>query len=132
MRREYRTLDKNLELRDNADGAETSSASEAAIKFAVRKIGMYKAVVILSAVDVADTDETYVFNIEVSDASGGTYTSIASLSFAAGAAQTGSYDIPLSGQLAEQLDADAEYIRVTATLGGTTPSVTYGCYLTKA
>jgi hypothetical protein len=44
----------------------------------------------------------------------------------------GVYEIPLSGAAVEQRDADAAAIRVTATLAGSAPSVTYGAYLAPA
>lgn len=124
-------FDSLLELRDIADGAETSTAAETGVAFECRKIGAYKCKLYVSAAKVSAADETYVFNVEVSDAVGGTYTAIAELNFAAAALAAGEFEIPLSGVLADQMDADADFVRIKCTLGGTSPSVTYGAYLTK-
>ena len=111
--------------------AETSTASETGVAFDVRKIEDYKAVVQYSGMDYTTTDESYVFSIEVSDLVGGTYTAIATMPDIGGTQGTGRLDIPLNGKIAELLDADSAFIRVTATLGGTSPSIDYDCFLTK-
>ena len=109
----------------------TASASETGIAFDVRKIADYKAVIQYSGMDFTTGDESYVFSIEVSDLVGGTYTAIATMPDIGSATAAGRLDIPLSGKIAELLDADSAFIRVTATLGGTTPSIDYDCFLTK-
>jgi len=105
----------------------TSSASETGVAFAARKIVDYKAVVEYNGVV---STGTYVFSIEVSDLVGGTYTEIAGVTIDPAGA-SGSLQIPLSGKIAELLDADSDFIRVTATLGATSPSIDYDCFLTK-
>ena len=123
-------LDTLLELRDITDGAETSTAAETGISFPCRKLGAYKAVFNISAIDYTTEDETYVLSIGVSDVVGGTYTTIASIPSATVIANlTGRLEIPLSGNLAQEFDADSDWIQVKATLGGTSPSITYGCHL---
>jgi hypothetical protein len=123
-RRSQRIIDGALELK--ASGTVTSTTSETGIEFACRKVEEFKAIVAVSAFDFTTTDETYVVKVEVSDVVGGTYTQIGeSLTIVA----TGVYEIALSGTIAEQVDADAEFVRITATLGGTTPSLTYQAYL---
>lgn len=109
----------------------TATTSETGIAFPVRHIGAYKAVIQYSGMDFTTTDETYVFSIQVSDLVGGTYTSIATMPNIGSATSSGRLDIPLNGKIAEELDADSAFIRVTATLGGTTPSIDYDCFLTK-
>lgn len=121
--------DADLVLRA-AGSAETATASETGIAFDVRKIADYKAVIQYSGMDFTTTDETYVFSIEVSDLVGGTYTAIATMPDIGSATAAGRLDIPLSGKIAELLDADSAFIRVTATLGGTSPSIDYDCFLT--
>ena len=106
---------------------ETSTASETGVAFDVRKIEDYKAVIEYNG--VVETG-TYVFSIEVSDLVGGTYTELAGVTIDPAVA-SGSLQIPLSGKLAELLDDDSAFIRVTATLGATSPSVDYDCFLTK-
>jgi hypothetical protein len=123
--------DADLVLRASGS-AETSTASETAIAFPVRKIGDYKAVIVYSGLDFTTGDESYVWTVEVSDTSGGTYTAIATTPDMGSATAAGRLDVPLNGKIAEQLDADSAFVRVTATLGGTSPSVDYDCYLTKS
>lgn len=118
--------DTALVLRESGT-AETSTASETGVAFDVRKIGDFKAIIQYSG---AVATGTYTFSIEVSDLVGGTYTEIADV-VATPANASDRFDIPLSGKIAEQLDADSAFIRVTATLGGTSPSIDYDCFLTK-
>lgn len=129
--RVQRIYDADLALRTSGT-AVTSTTSETGVEFAVRSVGEYKAVVNYSGMDYTTTDESYVFSIEVSDLVGGTYTAIATMPDIGSATSSGHLDIPLSGKIAEQLDADSAFIRVTATLGGTSPSIDYDCFLTKA
>lgn len=130
LNRNTGTYDTALVLRDIDDGAETTTAAETGIAFPCRKLAAYKAVFNISAIDVADADETYQFDILVSDLVGGTYTSIALLVSAVVVANsTGRLELPLSGNLAEEIDDDSAFIQVKCTIGGTTPSITYGCHL---
>lgn len=126
-------LDTLLELRDITDGAETATAVETGISFPCRKLGAYKAVLNVSSVKISVADETYAFAIGVSDLVGGTYTTIASLTsaqlLAAVAAGDSRIELPLSGNLAQLLDADSDWIQCSITIGGTLPSITYGCHL---
>ena len=110
----------------------TSTTSETGVSFPVRNIGAYKAVIQYNGMDYTTTDESYIFSIEVSDAVGGTYTAIATMPNIGSATSSGSLNIPLNGKIAEELDADSAFVRVTATLAGTTPSIDYDCFLTKA
>jgi hypothetical protein len=125
-----RIYDDALVLRDSGT-AITTTTSQTGIEFGVRKVEEYKAVIAYSGMDFTTTDETYVFSIEVSDLVGGTYTAIATMPDIGGTQGSGTLDIPLNGKIAEQLDADSAFIRVTATLGGTSPSIDYDCWLTK-
>lgn len=110
-----------------AGTAITTTTSETGLEFAVRNIEAYKAVIQYSG---AVATGTYTFTIQVSDLVGGTYTTIASV-VATPANASDRFDVPLSGKIAEQLDADSAFIRVTATLGGTSPSIDYDCFLTR-
>lgn len=122
--------DGDLALRTSGS-AITSTTSETGVEFPVRHIGAYKAVVQYNGMDYTTEDESYVFSIEVSDLVGGTYTAIATLPDIGSATSSGRLDIPLNGKIAEELDSDSAFIRVTATLGGTSPSIDYDCFLTK-
>ncbi len=130
LNRRRRLFDYNLLLRNISDGAETSTAAETGIAFDCRKLHEYVCVVYISACDSASSDETYTLSIGVSDVVGGTYTTVASQSITRGT--TGQVIIPLSGALAQKLDDDSDFIQIKATLGGTTPSITYGAYLAPA
>ena len=129
-RRVQAIVDVELFLRESGTPI-TATAAETGIAFPVRNIDEYKAVINFSGMDFTTTDETYVFSIGVSDLVGGTYTTIATTIDMGSATASGRLDIPLSGKIAEQLDADSAFIQVVATLGGTTPSVDYECFLTK-
>ena len=135
VNRTQRIIDTLLELRDITDGAETATANETGISFDCRKIGEFKAIINVTAIDGTTGDETYAFDISVSDLVGGTYTKVATTPALNGSTWDGSVpfnlEIPLSGPNCEQLDADSDWIRVGCTLAGTTPSVTYGAFLTK-
>ena len=128
--RNYALFDKALELRNVSDGAETSTAAESAINLDVVSFQKYKAKVFVTACDVTTGDEAYTFDIQVSTASGGTFVTVGSFVFAAGALAVGEFEIPLSAQNVYEHVSAADWIRVRATLAGTTPSVTYGCFLT--
>lgn len=128
LSRGQHVFDKNLELKTLA--AVTTTTAETGIAFDCRKIKEYAAIVYITACVSNDADETYVIDIKVSDVVGGTYTSIASVTVARGT--TGVLVIPLHGATAELLDADSDFIQVVATLGGSTPSITYGAYLARA
>jgi hypothetical protein len=130
-RRASRIFESALELRPVTDGAETATANETAVAFDARIIEEYKAVIHVTALDFTTTDESYIFDISVSDAQGGTFTKVATLPDIGSADALGIYEVPLSGSLVDALDADADWIRVGVTLAGTSPSVTYGCFLTK-
>jgi len=128
LNRGRKLFDKSLELRDVADGAEASTAAETGIAFDCRKLKDYVCVVYVTAIDATTGDETYVLNVGVSDAVDGTYTPIATLPNIR-ATGTGLYVIPLNGEIAAKLDADSDFIQIAATLGGTSPSITYGAFL---
>ncbi len=125
--------DNALELRDVADGAETATAAETGIAFDIRSIGQYEAVVFITAIDDTTDDESYVFTIEADTAAAVTAAVVlATRTVDNGVTVPYEFRIPLSGPLAETLTTTEGYVRVKATLGGTTPSVTYGAYLTAA
>ena len=87
-------------------------------------------VIAISAVDVADTDETYVFNVyagATGDNAAGAL--VGTLNFAAGAAVAGQYVIKLDMNTVELLDADREEIYLDAVLGGTSPSIEFSAWL---
>ena len=74
---------------------------------------------------------TYTFNLQVSDLIGGTYTTIATFTWPPTLA-SGKVHIPINGQMAALLDSDSRFMRVNYAIGGTTPGIIAGSYLTKA
>jgi len=121
--------DSALALRVSGS-AESSTASETGVEFAVRNIGAYKAVINYSG--KVYTNETYIYTIEVSDVVGGTYTAIATMpDIGDNGSVAGTLNIPLNGKIAEELDVDSAFIRVTVTITGSAPGIDYDCFLTK-
>lgn len=123
-------FDKATELRSGTAVAITATASETGVAIPIRFMQPISWVIDVTAIDATTADETYVFTLQVSDLVGGTYTTIATVTWPR--TKTGALYVPVSGQLAVFQDADCAFVRVTATLGGTTPILTYGSYLTKA
>ena len=83
----------------------------------------------VTALDTADADETYIISAEVDTAAAfSSAVEVGSLTVTA----AGSYEIPLSSKWVTNLEAAADFVRVKATLAGTTPSLTYGAFLVPA
>jgi hypothetical protein len=123
-------FDKALELRNIADGAEVGTASETGIAMAVRFLPTCDWVIYVTALGIVGS-ETYAFTLEVSNLVGGTYTAIARHVWPIGHGP-GEAHVPINGDLAAWQDTDSAFVRVTATLGGTSPTITYGSFLSKA
>lgn len=124
------TFDKQLELRNVADGAETATAAETGLALPVRQAGNFKAVFDVTALDTASGNETYVVSVETDSVAAFTDSPVKIGEVAMAA--TGAYELPLSSRQIETLDPNAAAIRCKATLGGTTPSITYGAFLVPA
>ncbi len=125
----YVTFDKQLELRDVADGAETATAAETGLDFNPLMAGDFKAIIFVTARAATGTCAISI-ETDATDDFGGSPVSVGSVTVAA--STKGVFEIPLSSSQIAELDPDAAAIRVKATLGGTTPSVTYGAYLVPA
>lgn len=121
-------FDKALELA--APATVTSTTSSTGVAFDIRFAPTCMWELYVSAIDAVSTDETYVFTLEVSDLIGGTYTAIASHTWPRGKG-AGRVGIPINGQQAAFQDTDCDWVRVTCTLGGSTPSITYGAFISK-
>lgn len=132
IKRHAYTFDADLELRDVGDGAETSSADEAGIAFEPRSDEVYGVVVDITAIDAADGTETYAFVVDTDSLAAFTDSpvEVGRLTYPRSAG-TGRIVIPIAGVTVEKLDSDAAAIRVGVELGGTTPSITYGAFLTR-
>lgn len=127
-RRAY-PFDAELELRDYGDGAESTTVSETAKEVAVRFLDVAKVVINHAAIGgTVDGSNFWTISVEISDLVGGTYTEIATTGALGETADE--IELPISGLLAQYKDADAAFIRVTATETGTTAGdLTYGAYL---
>nr|BDD46325.1 hypothetical protein 4 [Rhodospirillaceae bacterium] len=126
----YTPVDGELLLRDVADGAETSSADETGITFDPGAVGDFKVIFHVSDLDTADADETYSLVVDVDSLAAFTDSpvEVGSLTVAA----PGVYEIPLSGRFITYQDTNAAAIRVGAVLSGTTPSITYGAFVSPS
>ncbi len=120
----YRPFDKQLELRNVADGAETTTQAETGIALAVLAAGDFKVIVYVTALSATGTKSISIETDSVVGF-GDTPVAIASQAIAA----TGVYEFPLSAAQIAKLDPNAAAIRVKATLGGSDPSITYGAYI---
>ena len=121
------TFDAALELRDQTDAAETATQAEPGIALDVLKAGNFKAVFIVTALDLASTNETYALSIETDSLAAFSDSPVQVGSVAVTA--VGTYELLFSQAGLARLDPDAAAIRCKATLGGTTPSIAYGCFL---
>jgi hypothetical protein len=123
-------FDKALELRDYGAAALSATGSETGVEFAVRDFDVAKVVIDHGPVTGTLTAGTnfWVITVAISDVVGGTYTTIATTGELTAAASR--IELPISGLLAAYKDADAAFIRVTATKGGTIGNLTYGAFLT--
>ena len=128
-RRAYH-FDDLLKLRPYTDAAETADANETGISFNVRAIDLAKVVVNHAAIGgTVDGSNYWEINVQISDAVGGTYTTVATTGVLGAAAAT--IELPLSGAFNEYADDDALFIRVQADeTGSTAGSLTYGAYIT--
>lgn len=131
QRRAYH-FDALLELRDYDATAASTTTSETGVAFESRKTDVFKVVVHHAAIGgTVDGSNYWTISVEVSDVQGGTYTEVASTG--ALAAASAQIELAISGVNVERLDADADWIRVTATeTGSTAGNLTYGAYITPA
>ena len=83
-------------------------------------------VINVTAIDRANADETYVLSVESADAAGANPVVIASIPTITA---IGQYVMLIDCSTAQKLDVDGARIGVTATIGGTTPSLTFSAIL---
>ena len=75
---------------------------------------------------------TYTLNLQVSDLVGGTYTTIATVTWPPAVAEWLSGRMPINGRMAQFFDNDSKFIRVNYAIGGTTPGAVIGSFFGKA
>ena len=133
-------------LRDVADGAETATAIEAAV--ALHELdtaywhdgeipnGVIEVMIHVTACDAGNADETYVLDLIVDDVSAMNDSPVSVWSQAIARGFTGVLYAYVDSKNIPVLDTDTtgteKYMAIRATLGGTTPSITYGAYITKS
>lgn len=122
------TFDKLLELRDLASAPLSSGESTTPIKFAATEQTLYR-LIIESAGYTGFVNPTAVWQIalEVSDAEGGTYVPVGSVTTIPESSQT--IEVGLSGKLINSLVADASWVRLSFVKVGTPGDLTLGAYL---
>jgi hypothetical protein len=74
---------------------------------------------------------TYTLNLQVSDVVGGTYTTVASITWPPAVA-AGKLHVAINGAQAQWFDNDSKFVRVNYAIGGTTPGIVLGSYIAKA
>lgn len=74
---------------------------------------------------------TYTFNLQVSDVVGGSYTTIASMTWPPTTA-AGKFSQAIKGFASQWLMNTSRYVRLAYVIGGTTPGAVVGSYITKA
>lgn len=74
---------------------------------------------------------TYTFNLQVSDVVGGTYTTIATMTWPPTTA-SGKVSLAIKGSTSQFFDNDSKFVRVNYVIGGTTPGAVVGSYITLA
>lgn len=125
--RSHRQFDKALELRAYDAAALSATTAGTAIALPASKYDAFKVVVDVAAYTsyAAGTAE-WAIAVQVATTSGGTYSTLISV-VPIGVVR--SYDIPLSGEFADQVLSGAAWIRVNATKTGSPGNLTYGAYI---
>jgi hypothetical protein len=122
-------LDLAFSLRDIGLGAVTSTASSTPVACRPDVLATCAWMLYVSAIGAVGT-ETYSFTLEVSDLSGGSYLNLATWNWPR-AKGVGKALVPIVGDQAAFTNTVTRFLRVTATLGGTTTTITYGSGLVK-
>lgn len=128
-RRAYH-YDSLISLRDaKNDTAESATASEPAVEFAARSTDKFKVAIEYADIGgTVDASNSWAISVEVSDTAAGTFTEVAN---SGALPASGPAEVTVSGLQIENLDADAAWIRVTATETGTTAGdLNYSAYIT--
>lgn len=137
--------DASVTLRNVTDGAETSTATETAVSLNELDnafwddgnqipYGTFTVAIHVTAIDRTTGDETYTLALLVDDTSNlsDSPVTVASISIS----QVGYYTLVVDSKNIPLLDPDTsgtdKWLAIRATLGGTTPSITYGAWLAKA
>lgn len=137
--------DPSVVLRDIADGAETSTATETGVSLKELDTaywhngeipqGVFEICVQITATDAGNGDETYVLSLLVDDTSAMSDSPVTIAAYTIPRGTTGIFYWYVDSQTIPRLDTDSsgtdKWLAVRATLGGTSPSITYGASITK-
>ena len=125
-------------LRDADDGAETADASEAGVTLNLltnaywdndeQPNGIILIPITVLSIDRTTGDETYDIYFEVDTSSA--FSSAVEVARVKGITAVGYYEVLVSSQLIEALEPGATHIRAKVDVGGTTPSINYGAWMT--
>lgn len=125
-------------LRDIDDGAETADAAETGVALNLltdaywdndeQADGKIAVSIHVTAADYTTGDEEYDLYFEVDTASN--FPSAKEVARLKGVPTTGYYEVVIPTQLIEALEAGATHLRVRLDVTGTTPSITYGAWMT--
>lgn len=88
----------------------------------------YDIVIVVSALDTGDADETYTFDVEVQADGGGNAVAAGQLAVVG----LGQYVIKLDAGTLELLSADREQLALNLTVAGTTPSIEFAAWVAPA
>lgn len=133
-------------LRDIADGAETATATETPISLNELDTaywhngeiphGVMEICLQITACDGTNGDETYVLTLQVDDTSSHSDSPVTIASYTIARGTTGVFYWYVDSKSIPDLDTDSsgtdKWLAVKATLGGTSPSITYGASITKS
>lgn len=138
--------DASVTLRNVSDGAESATATETAISLNELDTAYwhdgtdipysYLVVVInITAIDATTGDETYVLTIQVDDTLAQSDTPVTVWTQTIARTFTGVIEAVIPAHNIPKMDTDSsgtdKWMAIKATLGGTTPSLTYGAWIAK-
>ena len=113
-----------------AEGSAVTSTDVNSVAYKLESCPTFAVVINVTAVDRANADETYVFSVQSLDAAGANAVEQGALISITSAGQ---YVIAVDGSTAKKLAGSSDQkIQLTATLGGTSPSLTYSAHLQRA
>lgn len=115
-------------LKADGSAAITATASTV-VDVDVSMGGTFAVAINVEAFDVANADETYVFSVVGQDSAGSNDVTLATLG---AIAETGEHLVLIDAETAVKLaGASTKKLKLTATLAGTTPSLTYSAWVTR-
>jgi hypothetical protein len=114
--------DKALELRPFEEGEISATINEPGIQFMSGNSDFKVVIFHNDTTGVVPTTAEWLISFQISDAMGGTYQSVKSMSLAAAGAEV---EMAISAKRCEQIFPGAMYARVSATKVGTPGNLTY-------